>query len=285
MNNRLHHLHQYVVGAVVAVLMLVGCKPQVPSSYIQPGEMEDILYDYYLAEAMANRTENVGYNQSLYYHAVLDKHGVSEAEFDSSLVYYYTHADRLAKIYSSLSDRMNGEATRLGASVNEMGKYAGLSANGDTANIWRERSNAVLMPMAPYNRMDFVVKADTTFHQGDSFQFNLMVNFMYQSGIKDGILYVVVDYDNDSTAVCLSRINGSGICDLTIPANPDAKVRQLRGFIYLGQGGDDNTLQKLMFVNDIQLIRFHHPQRPAEQDGQPADSAAVSDDRRHPATL
>lgn len=41
----------------LALLLMVACKPQVPSDYLQPGEMEDILYDYHLAQAMAQRNE------------------------------------------------------------------------------------------------------------------------------------------------------------------------------------------------------------------------------------
>lgn len=261
--NSLYRLHRILVVLIVGLLVLSGCKPQVPSRYIQPDDMEAILYDYYLAQAMANRSDNPAFNQTLYYQAVLQKHGVSEAEFDSSLVYYYTHADRLGKIYSKLSDRMNVEATRLGASVGEMGKYANLNANGDTANIWRDRTVAMLLPAAPYNRMDFTVPSDTTFRKGDSFQLNLMVDFMYQSGYKDGLLYVAVDYANDSTAVYQTRISYSGLCTLTIPSNPDNDIRQLRGFIFLGQGGDGSILQKLMFINGIQLIRFRRQEQPS----------------------
>ena len=38
---------------IALLLMVIGCKPTVPSEYIQPDDMEDILYDYHLAEAMA----------------------------------------------------------------------------------------------------------------------------------------------------------------------------------------------------------------------------------------
>lgn len=42
-----------VCGAVAAVLLLSACKPGVPSGLIQPEELEDLLYDYHVAQAMA----------------------------------------------------------------------------------------------------------------------------------------------------------------------------------------------------------------------------------------
>ena len=46
------------ISSIFGVLLLMGCAPSVPGKYIQPGEMEDILYDYHIAEAMANDYES-----------------------------------------------------------------------------------------------------------------------------------------------------------------------------------------------------------------------------------
>ena len=88
------------VSSIFGVLLLMGCAPSVPGKYIQPGEMEDILYDYHIAEAMANDYESRRDTllMRVYKAAVLKKHGYSEAEFDSSMVYYMRHADRLHHI-------------------------------------------------------------------------------------------------------------------------------------------------------------------------------------------
>ena len=274
--NSLYRLHSVFVTFVIGVMVLAGCKPQVPSQFLQPDDMEDILYDYYLSQSMARYSDKQDFNQSIYYQAVLKKHGVTEAEFDSSLVYYYTHADRLGQIYSSLSERMNREAVSLGASVSELGKYAGLSATGDTANIWHDRTMVMLLPVAPYNRMDFMIAKDSTFRKGDSFQLNMKVDFMFQSGYKDCILYVAVDYVNDSTAIYQTRVTYSGMCNLSIPGNTELDIKQLRGFIFLGQSGDESNMQKLMFINGIQLIRFHPQASAPEQENLgDADSAVA----------
>ena len=43
-----------------ALLMVVGVNPQVPSEYIQPDDLEDILYEYHVAEAMARNGSSTG---------------------------------------------------------------------------------------------------------------------------------------------------------------------------------------------------------------------------------
>lgn len=259
--------------AAVAAAVLGACKPAVPGRYIQPGDMEDILYDFYLARAMGMRTAS-GADQRSYQLAVLRKHGVTEAEFDSSLVYYYGHAERLNKIYSSLTERMSGLAESLGATSGEMGKFSTLGAAGDTANIWNGASRAMLMPLPPYNRMDFHLEADSSYRRGDRFQFNMMAQFMYQSGMKNGVVYVAVDYDNDSTATFFRTVNGSGITTLDVPANGEAGIKALRGFVYLGNGLDQTPLQKLMFIDGIQLVRFH----PKEDEVKAAEEASPQEE-------
>ena len=50
------------------LLLLAACHPGVPKQYIQPDEMEDLLYDYHLSQAMARNTSDSvevrNYNQS-----------------------------------------------------------------------------------------------------------------------------------------------------------------------------------------------------------------------------
>ena len=38
---------------ILFTLILIGCKPSVPDGVLSPKEMEDVLYDYHLADAMA----------------------------------------------------------------------------------------------------------------------------------------------------------------------------------------------------------------------------------------
>ena len=258
--SRFYALNIYWVIPFIAALA-VSCRPSVPDKYIQPDEMEDILYDYHISQALANQGNDpsvYGYNRSMYYNAVLKKYDITEAEFDSSLVYYYTHADRLFDIYKRLSERMGNEAMGLGASVGEIGKYSQLKSDGDTANVWREMTSMVLLPYPPYNRFSFSMKADSTFKRGDSFLFNFMADFMYQAGTKDAIIYMSVRYDNDSVSAHTSHVSVSGISQLRIPGNVDNAIKEIDGFIYLNRGNDGSQTLKLMFIDQIQFIRFHN---------------------------
>lgn len=271
-----------VVAAIS--MMCVGCKPTVPDDVIQPDDMEDILYDYYLSREMAQKPSGEGnssYLRTLYYKAVLEKYGVTEAEFDSSLVYYYGHADDFAKIYRRVNDRMQEYGKSLGINTNGMGgTLTHYSATGDTANIWRGATSVMLIPVAPYNRFDFEMKADSTYHKGDSFMLTFMTNYLYQLGTKEATAYIDVKYSNDSIASFSTSINASGQSQLRVMECSKYDIKEIRGFIYLSRGSDQSETVKMMFIDNLQFVRFHKNESKNTQDSRPPSVAPRRDNMR-----
>ena len=246
-----------------------ACKPGTPSEFIQPDDMEDILVDYHLARAMAEQDggpyEETNYRQALYIEAVLQKYGYTKSEFDSSLVYYYKRADRFVDIYEHVAERLEEQALLLGATEGEIGKYASLNANGDTANIWSDRTSLAMMPLPPYNRWDFKVAVDSIFKMGDSFLMQFVSDYMYQDGVREGVLYVSVSYDNDTIISSNIRFSGGGINQLRIPEFNDHQIESIKGFFYLGDGSHRTTTTRLLFLSNIQFIRFHKKQEEKQE--------------------
>ena len=253
-----------IIGSLL--LALVACKPRTPRQYIQPGKMEDILVDYHIAKALAQRPTDDpmdrNYQLSLYIEAALAKHGVTKAQFDSSLVYYYTRADRFEPIYKRVSERLEEQALTYGASDNEIGKYA--NASGDTANVWTGKSSMLMLPKAPYNRWDFELEGDSVFKRGDSFMMQFMSDFMYQSGGHNAMLYVAITY-NDTTIGRQLRFSTSGINELNVLPK-DQSIKYIKGFFYLPDEEPKMTNTRLLFLNNVQLIRFHKKEDENKED-------------------
>jgi hypothetical protein len=107
------------------------------------------------------------------------------------------------------------------------------------------------------NRYDFTVKVDSTFKRGDSFMFQFMSEYIWQSGSKDLTVCIVCKYEGDSIIQTTNHISVAGTAQVRVPANRKNKLTEMRGFIYLSDGDDDSNTQKMLFVSQIQLIRFH----------------------------
>ena len=254
--------------AVMALLFSVSsCKPSLPSGVLSKGKMTDILYDYHLALAMAHMDDNGDKGQSLAYReAVLRKHDVTSAEFDSSMVYYMRHTELLEDVYKDLTDRYNNEITAMGGSAKEGGEFANFSATGDTANVWNLATSMVFMPVKPFNSTSFDIKVDSTFHKGDRLMLDFDAQFIYQDGMRNGVAMLAVQFGNDSIAQRTIMIQSTQHYSVELSDADSLGIKSVKGYFMLMNGDDgtgvsSQTTLKLMFLEHIKLIRMH-PQKP-----------------------
>lgn len=266
------------------IVVFYSCKPSVPGKYIQPGEMEDLLYDYHIADGMAQevRDDGMGARQIAFRAAVLKKHGVTQADFDSSMIYYMRHADRLHAIYQNISRRLSDEAMIQGATASEVNRFGALAANGDTADIWAGEKSIVLMPQVPYNESSFAFTTDSAFHKGDEILLTFKTDFIYQDGMRDGIAVLAVRFNNDSVASQMLHLSSSTRFNLQINDPSRLGIKEIKGFFMLNKSnfeGRSNTTVQLMFIHHIQLIRMHEkrnkPKEGAGKDSLQVDSATL----------
>nr|WP_293538706.1 DUF4296 domain-containing protein [Prevotella sp.] len=271
--------------AVMALLFCVSsCKPSLPSGVLSKGKMTDILYDYHLALAMAHMDDNGDKGQSLAYReAVLRKHDVTSAEFDSSMVYYMRHTELLEDVYKDLTDRYNNEITAMGGSAKEGGEFANLSATGDTANVWNLATSMVFMPVKPFNSTSFDIKVDSTFHKGDRLMLDFDAQFIYQDGMRNGVAMLAVQFGNDSIAQRTIMIQSTQHYSVELSDDDSLGIKSVKGYFMLmnddnGTGVSSQTTLKLMFLEHIKLIRMHPLKPVAAPAG--SSSSASSDSLR-----
>lgn len=276
--------------AVMALFFCVSsCKPSLPSGVLSKGKMTDILYDYHLALAMAHMDDNGDKGQSLAYReAVLRKHDVTSAEFDSSMVYYMRHTELLEDVYKDLADRYNNEITAMGGSAKEGGEFANLSATGDTANVWNLATSMVFMPVKPFNSTSFDIKVDSTFHKGDRLMLDFDAQFIYQDGMRNGVAMLAVQFGNDSIAQRTIMIQSTQHYSVELSDADSLGIKSVKGYFMLmnddnGTGVSSQTTLKLMFLEHIKLIRMH-PQKPVAAPAGSSPSASSDSLRKDSAS-
>jgi hypothetical protein len=250
-----------MILVAVGFLFLSACKPTVPKEYIQPDDMEDLLYDYYVAKGMPSdpNSKETDYDHRYKINLVLKKYGLTQAELDSSLKYYYTNMEDLYKIYGNVQKRLSETALELGASSNEVERFTTQSLSGDTTEVWEGSRQMVLFPKPPYHIFRFSQKADSSYHQGDSFLMTFGNSFLVQSGSKNATVVLSVKYENDSIISHYTNISQMGTTTLRIPAC-NLKAKELTGYVYMPkrQGVDNENDMCVLLLNHIQLVRFHH---------------------------
>ena len=274
------------IGTLAAFCaVLASCKPSLPGDVLSKSDMTDILFDYHLAVAMAqNSPESSEADNVAYREAVLKKHGVTSAEFDSSMVYYMRHTELMYQVYKDLADRMEGEVVSMGGEAGG-GDFDNLSATGDTANIWTAARSMVFSPCKGLNCYSFHLDADTAFHKGDRLRLDFESQFIYPDGVRDGIALLAVQFKNDSTAQSTVHIQSTQHYSIEVADNDSLGIKSVKGYFLLSDGGfgmdsNSSTTLKLMFLNRIRLIRMHRRKLLAPKISTGGDSAKVDTAKR-----
>lgn len=262
-NRREWFFHWWNIFAIITVgLLLAACKPQVPSEYLSPGEMEDILYDYHLAMNMAQQHGGINSETDVNMEAarlsVLKKHQVTEQEFESSLEYYIRHTERMHSIYEHLAQRLSDEALAQGASASEINQFGAVRESGDTTNIWAGDKAMILSSKAPFNSHSFAFKTDTAFHKGDRLILSLDAQYIIQQGSRDGVAVLAVRFNNDSVAHQEQRVSSNTHYNISVSDNQQLGIKEIRGYFMLSTSpyGSSTTLS-LLCISNIQLFRMH----------------------------
>ena len=243
------------------LLCLQACSPALPDGIMDADKMEDVLVDFHLAQGMAEaQSENPDIIRYKYIQAVFKKHRITEAEFDSSMVYYAGRAEKLSHIYENVVNRVRAQAERMGleASANR-DRFAFLTNKGDTANIWLGKDFACVVPNQVGCVYSFQMKADTTFRRGDSFIWRFKSQFVARSMNNEAIALLNFYYENDTVAVVTDLIRNSSKNEMQhYPGKglDTLNLRSISGFIYLPIVKSADPTKPLL-ISEMKLIRIH----------------------------
>lgn len=230
-----------------------------PKDVMSKGKMEDVLYDYHLMQGMIDQlpSEDKEKRALDYINAVYQKHHISHADLERSLVYYNRHQKELNSIYSNVKDRLTQENDNLQMMNGSNDMMAVFAAGGDTTDLWNSAPVVVLRNKALLNKESFTVKADTSFHKNDKF---ILTMEPYIIGSDKDDYHVHVDfgltvmYASGKHIGVTRSVRGGGSQQISLDAIDDDPIRNVSGFFYFTGKKDSRTF---CVIDNIQLIRMH----------------------------
>ena len=243
-------------------LFLFSCEPSLPPGILSEEKMERVLYDFHVAQAMAEVDHSGKDMEARRYElqeAVLRKHGITQADFDSSMVFYCSDLNRLNTIYSHLSIRLERDAEAMGASMNASDIYAGLTAEGDTANVWMGRPVFAVRNHVGENLQSWTIPCDSTWLAGDDLLWRFQMQHFSREGYQNIYASLVVTYTNDSVRAQNLQITERTVSELRIDNSKGWVVHDVAGHFYLPVDNDPQRY-RLYIISQISLIRFHKTQ-------------------------
>ncbi len=248
---------------LLSALFIAACKPGKPSGVLSEGKMEKVLIDYHLAQGMAEAAQgDKDVLRYRYIQAVFRKHHITEAAFDSSMIYYSANAEKLVQIYRRVTQRVEAQATMMGVDAQAtQDQYANLTSQGDTANIWTDRDHQSLQMTTLDNLYNFRLQADSTFQAGDRFMWRFNTDFHGQNRGSDVVAVLMVQFENDTLQSTTQQIRSSGLVEINFAPKRQfdtLQIRSIGGFVYMPivKRKEEKDLN-LLLLSNISLIRFH----------------------------
>ena len=239
-------------------ISIVSCDNR-PKDVLSKTKLEEVLYDYHIAQGLIDQlpTDQRMEKSQDYINAVLQKHGITQAQLDTAIIYYNRHPKDLHKIYANLKERYTVASQELQL-INGNNSFSAVFAEGgDTANIWQGEKLALLRGNQSLNVESFSIPADTNFHRRDQFILSFTpIIFKSSPDERDISLYagLSIMYTNGKHIGKTLQIASNTQQQFSIKAEDDQDIKQVTGFFYY-QGNPDT--RNFCLVNDIQLIRMH----------------------------
>lgn len=248
-------LIRYCCGVWVGVLCLTSCQVERPKTVMSDAQMEAVLYDYHIARAMG---EEVPYDESykrvLYVESVFRKHGITQADFDSSMVWFARNPEVISKIYEKVNDRLRRERDRLNTLIAIRDNKPKESQPGDSIDVWIWQRIYQLTGMPLDNKLSFILSADSNFYDRDTLRWN--VRFRFEERVDTfsiPVMALQIRYENDSLVGKVSKVKKAGMQSVALSADTLGRIKEVRGFIYYPLQSESRPL----LLDRVSLMRYH----------------------------
>lgn len=252
----MNRLPQWVVCLLLGCC-LSACQVKRPKEVLTDSRMGEVLYDYHIAKAMGEEyASSENFKRVLYVEAVYRKHGITQEQFDSSMVWFSRHPAVLAKIYEKVNARLR--ATRDGVNhLIALREDKPIETQpGDSMEVWAWKPYYKLEGVPMANRLTFLLPADGNFENRDTLRWSLRLRMPHSSKRDEEVrpvmaMQMVYEKDTLISAFCVAE--RSGVQTLSLAADTLGAIKEVRGFVYLPAGSASASL----LVDRISLMRYH----------------------------
>lgn len=244
---------KYRYSIAFLVLFLLTTCSKVPDHILSEKKMQEVITDMHLAESIIasdyKRYDNDSIKKVLF-QSVFAKHEITQADYDSSLVWYGRHLDIYLKVYDRAKIVIENQIKDLG----DVQAKAAPSSNQDSINIWPRRTSAELTPKALFNGIVFDISPDVNYSSGSSFVLGMKV-----WGLKEGSRYYpevrISAHQGDTIITTNQTIKKDGYQEIIVKSLPTKQVKQVYGYIRLDNA--DSTYYKV-YLDSINLMKYNY---------------------------
>ncbi len=249
MTNRLR-----IYGILMLICVAASCS-RVPKHIISEKKMRAVLYDMQMAEAIVE-TNSSSYGTSdkrqVVYNSVFAKHHVTQAEYDSSLIWYGENMDLYMGIYKLVLKDVNEKIAAMGDI--KPNPLSGEASAKDSIDIWIYNRSYVFKPEERiFNMLTFNIEPQSPYSSGSSYVFGVSV-WGVSSGLKHKPQIHISAVQTDSIISVSKEITGDGYYEAVVRTVENKPVSRVYGYILVN---DSEVLYHHIYLDDIQLMKYN----------------------------
>lgn len=244
-----------IISLFAIVLLLSACKVNRPDDVLPPKTMEAVLYDYHLAQAILMDAESAEkYKRDFYLDWVYQKNGVTKEEFDNSLVWYTRYPEEFAEIYEKLSERVTKDRNQAAMLLERIEKSSFSVESGDSVDLWYLNNTVIMSNSIFLDKLTYSIKADTTFHKGDTIIWNVNSTFVAPDSLPLKVyLAMSLRYGADRVVTVDTLLDHTSEVTLMSVTDTVADLNSLTGFVsYIDTIGNQDAC---IVLSNMSLIR------------------------------
>lgn len=203
-------------------VLLAGCSR--PDDVLSESKMADVLTDLSIADQLALRSMNTGVNASsdsslrIMRQSIMKKHGVTEAQFDSTLSWYGHHMDDYANLYKKVDQRLAKRLT-------ELNKRSGVD-DSDKDNLWPMPKMISISPNDLTHGFSFSLPG-TKVQPGKALEWKLRVN----DDAGGATAFLAAEYSNMEMIYTRITLNSYGTQKLTLQLENKRRPKRIIGYV------------------------------------------------------
>lgn len=243
------------VGILLVILFLpfTSCKQQ-NEGVLSKKQMSDLLVDVHKSEAVMALNYSKFPNdsaKSVVRAAIFKRHNITQAQFDSSLVWYGNHIEDYMEIYDQVIDRLNKENDEIKTLIAKDNAQI-LTRAGDTVDIWKLERSHIFDAGKRENIFAFDITADENFFHNDRFILKIHVVNVPKDDAKP-LTYLAVRHDEQNINYNWGKIEKEGWNELKVQCDSSIRMNTVYGYIAMPERSDAHV----MYIDSIILLRIH----------------------------
>ena len=260
------------------VLSLLSCD-RTPNGVMSVNKMADLIADLQLADAyIENHISDFNSDSSklVIKQSVFKKHGITQQEYDSSLVWYAHNMEDYIKAHDKAVGKLKEKYDKLDKGANGMPEDMAIrergeptheavpqvtpklrgknlrrlkaDAKGDTVDLWQGNRSYVLAQGAKRGFITFDVPPDANYHAGDRYQ----LSYYLTRCNNEFKVCLSVDYTDGATSQITRGTNSDGWVTIDVQSDSARHVRRIYGYVSY-----DIKRGQTAIVDSLMLMRTH----------------------------